>query len=111
MTHSELLHKVFELENNRDWTALGSYLHPEVMWFVHGESSHSAIAGREDYLDQIMTDYKDSHISFTCEGSDISRSGNRITAVLRYSNNTRCLKVIDFENGLIRWVHEFLMDE
>ena len=111
MTNVELLNKAFEAENNRDWAALGGYLHPEVMWFVHGESAHSAIAGREDYLDQIITDYKESHISFTCEGMDVSRSGNRIAAVLLYSNNTRCTKIIDFDEGLIRWVHEFLMDE
>lgn len=111
MTNSELLNKVFELENKRDWGTLGGYLHPDVMWFVHGETAHSAIAGREDYLDALITDYKDSHISFICEGSDISKSGNRITAVLKYSNNTRTLKIVDFEDSMIRWVHEFLMDE
>lgn len=111
MTNVELLNKAFEAENTRDWGALGGYLHPEVMWFVHGESAHSAIAGREDFIDQIITDYKDSTITFTCEGMDVSRSGNRVAAVLKYSNNTRCMKVIDFEDSNIRWVHEFLMDE
>ena len=110
MTNIDHLTKFYEAENQRDWATLGGYLHPEVMWFVHGEDAHSAIAGREDFLDQLIADYKDSHISFTCEGFEISQSGNRIVSKLLYSNNTRSMKIVDFEDTLIRWVHEFLLD-
>lgn len=110
MKNTELLSRFFVAENKRDWENFRSYLHPQVMWFIHTEDSHSAIAGREDYIDASITDAKTSDVTFTCEHTDVSTSGNRIVAHLQNSNNTRTVKIVDFEEGLIKWVHEYTIE-
>lgn len=109
MKNTELLTRFFADENKRDWQNFRSYLHPQVMWFVHTEDSHTPIAGREDFLDCVITDARTSNVTFTCERTEVSASGNRIAAYLQNSDGSRALKVIDFEDGLIKWVHEFTL--
>jgi len=110
MTHTELLEKFFAAENARDWDAYQECLHPDVMWFMHGETFHTPVVGREAYIETIKDGYKGKDGSFTCENAEVSRSGNRIAARLRSSTGERVLCVFDFEEGLIRWEYEFLLD-
>jgi len=109
MKNSELLTRFFAAENKRDWENFRSYLHPQVMWFIHTEDSHSAIAGREDFIDASITDASESGVTFTCERTDVSASGNRVVAHLLNSDDSRTVRIVDFEEGLIKWIHEFVV--
>ena len=106
----KLLDQFFAAENKRDWTAYRGYLHPEVMWFIHTEDAHMPVAGREEYMDRVMSGYKDSDATFVCEGVEVSTSGKRIVAYLRNSSGSRSVNIFDFEDSLIRWEHEFVLD-
>ena len=110
MTNPELLSRFFAAENSRDWVAYRGYLHPEVMWFLHTEDTHMPVAGREEYMDRILSGYKDSDATFTCERMEVSSSGNRVVAFLSNSNGSRSVDIFDFEDGLIRWEYEYLLD-
>jgi len=110
MTNAELLTRFFEAENKRDWNSFPGYLHPQVMWFLHTETTHSPIVGREEYVDYVATGYKNTDATFTCENMEVSSSGNRIVAFLRSSSGSRSISIFDFEDGLIRWEHEYLLD-
>lgn len=111
MTNTQLLTKFFEAENKRDWAAYEGYLHPQVMWFVHNEDSHLPIAGRQDYMDYVLTDYNNSpEITFECERMVTTASGNRVFAYLRYSNGSHSVTIFDYEEGLIKWKHEFILN-
>lgn len=103
------LQNFFDAENKRDFFTLEGYLHPQVMWFMHTEDSHMPIAGREEYMDRIRAAYQETSATFTCEGVDVSSSGNRIIATLRHSDNTRSIVIFDFEDTLIKWRHEYVM--
>ena len=37
-------------------------------------------------------------------------SGNRIFAYLRYSNGSHSVTIFDYEEGLIKWKHEFILN-
>lgn len=111
MTNSELLTRFFEAENKRDWDYFRGCLHPQVMWFLHTESTHMPVAGREEYMDRILSGYHDaSDATFVCEQMEVSASGNRIVAILKNSNGGRSVDIFDFEDGLIRWEYEYLME-
>ena len=110
MENTKLLEQFFEAENRRDWAAYRGYLHPEVMWFLHTETTHMPVAGREEYMDRVITGYQNSDKTFSCESMLVSQSGNRIAAILRNSEGGRSLDIFDFEDGLIRWEYEYLMD-
>ena len=110
MTNPDLLTRFFAAENSRDWVAYRGYLHPEVMWFLHTEDTHMPVAGREEYMDRILSGYKDSDATFTCERMEVSSSGNRVVAFLSNSNGSRSVDIFDFEDGLIRWEYEYLLD-
>lgn len=107
----KLLDKFFEAENKRDWPAFEGYLHPDVMWFIHAEDSHLPVVGRAEYMERIYDGYKvNTEIAtFVCQGVDVSSSGDRIVANLQYSDGTRSVCIFDYEDGLIRWKHEFLV--
>ena len=72
MTNPELLQKFFDAENARDWIAFRGCLHPQVMWFLHTEMTHMPVAGREEYMDRIMSGYRTSDATFTCERMEVS---------------------------------------
>lgn len=110
MTNAEHLARFFDAENAREWDVFRGYLHPQVMWFLHTEESHMPIAGREEYMDRILTGYKDSDASFTCERMEVSASGNRVVAFLKNNQGGRSVDIFDFEDGLIRWEYEYLLD-
>lgn len=110
MNNSERLAKFFEAENKRDWDTYASFLHPDVMSFMHSEESHIPCVGRDEYMARIQAGYASvSEGDFTCETMHVSRSGNRIVAHLRSSLGNRTICVFDFEDGLIRWEHEFTL--
>ena len=113
MTNEKLLEKFFQAENDRDWATFRSCLHPEVMWFLHTETEHTMIVGREEYMDRVLTGYKGTTASkagFTCEGLQVSSSGNRVIANIQNSMGGRSVDIFDFEDGLIRWEYEYLLD-
>ena len=113
MTNEKLLEKFFQAENERDWATFRSCLHPEVMWFLHTETEHTMIVGREEYMDRVLTGYKGTTASkagFTCEGLQVSSSGNRVIANIQNSMGGRSVDIFDFEDGLIRWEYEYLLD-
>ena len=109
MTNVQLLEKFFEAENTRNWEVYRGFLHPEVMWFLHTEESHMPVAGREEYMDRILSGYKNSDATFSCERMEVSPSGNRVVAFLKNSNGGRSVDIFDFEDGLIRWEYEYLL--
>lgn len=110
MENTRLLEKFFDAENNRDWATFKGCLHPDVMWFLHTETTHMPVAGREEYMDRILTGYQNSDKRFTCESMMASKSGNRVVASIRNSDGGRSVDIFDFEDGLIRWEYEYLMD-
>ena len=110
MTNTQCLNNFFAAENSRDWAVFRRYLHPQVMWFLHTEDSHMPIAGREEYMDRILSGYKDSDATFVCESMETSSSGNRVVAFLKNSHGGHSVNIFDFEDGLIRWEYEFLVD-
>ena len=55
MTNEKLLEKFFQSENDRDWATFRGCLHPDVMWFLHTETEHTLVAGREEYMDRVLT--------------------------------------------------------
>lgn len=110
MKNTELLKKFIEAENKRDWETFAACLHPEVMWFLHGETSHLPIAGREDCVKSTIAGYQNTNATLVCENMMESKSGNRIIATLRNSYGVVSVEIFDFEDGLIRWEHEFLLD-
>ena len=50
MKNTELVNRFFDAQNQRDRAACSGLMHPEIMWFLHGEATHTPIAGREDCL-------------------------------------------------------------
>ena len=48
MKSTELVNRFFDAQNQRDRAACSGLMHPEIMWFLHGEATHTPIAGRED---------------------------------------------------------------
>lgn len=110
MTNSERLAKFFEAENKRDWDTYASFLHPDVMWFMHSEDTHMPVAGKDEYMERIKEGYANvTEGSFVCETMHVSKSGNRIVAHLKSSLGNRTVSIFDFENGQIRWEHEYTL--
>ena len=112
MTNPELLTRFFAAENSRDWAAYRGYLHPEVMWFLHTETEHTLVAGREEYMDRVLTGYQGTTASkagFVCESMLVSESGNRVIAKLKNSVGGYSIDIFDFEDNLIRWEYEYLL--
>ncbi len=105
----KLLNKFFEAENKRDWANFETYLHPEVMWFLHTEDSHMPVCGREEYMDRVRAAYTMTDATYECQGVDVSKTGNRIVANLVHSDNSRSVAIFDFEDGLVRWKHEYVL--
>lgn len=106
----KLLEKFFEAENSRDWGAYEGFLHPQVMWFVHTEDSHMPVAGRQEYMDRVISAYQETNATFVCQGIDVSASGNRIVANLQHSDGSRSVVIFDYEDSLIKWKHEYVIN-
>lgn len=113
MTNEKLLEKFFQSENDRDWATFRGCLHPDVMWFLHTETEHTLVAGREEYMDRVLTGYQGTtaqKAGFACESMLVSNSGNRIVAKIKNSFGGYSIDIFDFEDGLIRWEYEYLLD-
>lgn len=52
----ETLIRFFRAENERDWETYRTFLHPEVVWHLHGERDRT-IRGVEDYLQTVRDAY------------------------------------------------------
>lgn len=104
MKNAELVNRFFDAQNQRDRAACSGLMHPEVMWFLHGEATHTPIAGREDCLNYLLGAQEPTE-PIAPEALRESVSGSRVVALLPGS-----VAVFDFEDGLIRWVYEYRMD-
>ena len=102
MKSTELVNRFFDVQNQRDRAACSGLMHPEIMWFLHGEATHTPIAGREDCLNYLLGADEPA----VPEALRESASGNRVAALLPGS-----VVLFDFEDGLMRWVYEYRMDE
>ena len=110
MNNVEILNRFFDAENARDWATFTECLDPGVMCFVHSEVAHMPLSGSKEIADRAIEVAKAEKVTYACEGIDTSASGNRVVAFLRFSDNTRSFKVFDFENGRIKWIHEFALN-
>lgn len=109
MNNVELLNRFFDAENARDWATYTECLDPMVMCFVHSEQMHVPLAGNKEVTDRAIEVAKNEKVTYICEGVDVSASGNRIVASLRFSDDTRALRIFDFEGEKIKWIHEFTL--
>ena len=106
MKNTELVNRFFDAQNQRDRAACSGLTHPEIMWFLHGEATHTPIAGREDCLNYLLSNHEPADEPTMPEALRESASGNRVAALLPGS-----VVLFDFEDGLMRWVYEYRMDE
>ena len=106
MKNTELVNRFFDAQNQRDRAACSGLMHPEIMWFLHGEATHTPIAGREDCLNYLLSNHEPAAEPAVPESLRESASGNRVAALLPGS-----VVLFDFEDGLMRWVYEYRMDE
>ncbi len=58
MKSTELVNRFFDAQNQRDRAAGSGLMHPEIMWFLHGEATHTPIAGREDCLNYLLSNHE-----------------------------------------------------
>ena len=86
MNAVETLARFFQAENDRDWGAYRTFLHEDVVWHLHGEEDRT-IRGVEEYL----------------------RAIRDVVVLLVDDSRKRSFEVFDFEDGLIRREHEFLL--
>lgn len=108
MNNAEALSQFFEAENARDWARYRSFLHPEVVWELHGDEVR-VICGVEEYLSVIKAAYADTTIQFTCKRMDVSADGNRIVTYLVNGQGERSVDIFEFEGGKIVREYEFLL--
>ena len=59
MTNVEVLSRFFEAENARNWDRYQTFLHPEVVWELHGDGVR-VIHRVEEYLAVIKAAYTSS---------------------------------------------------
>lgn len=59
MRNLEKLTLFFQAENQRDWKTYQNFLHPEIIWELHGQEV-STIHGIDDYLLKIQQVYHHS---------------------------------------------------
>lgn len=109
MTNAEALTQFFEAENTRDWARYVTFLHPEVVWELHGDGVR-VIRGVEEYLAVITAAYSGTDIRFRCERMDVSADGNRIVTHLVNDQGDRSVDIFEFEDGKIVREFEFLLD-
>lgn len=102
------LTQFFEAENARDWARYRSFLHPEVVWELHGDEVR-VIRGVEEYLSVIRAAYADTTIQFTCERMDVSADDNRIVTYLVNDQDERSVDIFEFNDGKIVREYEFLL--
>ena len=108
MNAVETLARFFQAENDRDWEAYRAFLHEDVVWHLHGEEDRT-IRGVEEYLRAIRDAYAGSGARFRVEEAHEAACGSRVVVLLVDDAVNRSLEVFDFEDGLIRCEHEFLL--
>ena len=108
MNAVETLARFFQAENERDWEAYRAFLHEDVVWHLHGEEDRT-IRGVEEYLRTIRDAYAGSGARFHVEEAHEAARGSRVVVLLVDDSGKRSFEVFDFEDGLIRREHEFLL--
>ena len=62
---------------------------------------------------ELLTGYQGTtaqKAGFTCESMLVSNSGNRIVAKIKNTLGGYSIDIFDFEDGVIRWEYEYLLD-
>ena len=108
MNAVETLARFFQAENDRDWEAYRTFLHEDVVWHLHGEGDRT-IRGVEEYMRTIQDAYAGSGARFRVEEAHEAACGIRVVVLLVDDAGKRSFEVFDFEDGLIRREHEFLL--
>ncbi|MCW6652885.1 nuclear transport factor 2 family protein [Aerococcaceae bacterium NML210727] len=108
MNSAELLHKFFEAENKRDWETYKQLLHPQVEWYLYGET-HRQFTGIEQYTDTIAKFYEQTDIRFSCKKMIVSHDGSRIVTHLINDAGESSIDIFDFKDSLIYREYEFIM--
>lgn len=109
MSNTEALSQFFEAEKTRDWIRYESFLHPEVVWELHGDGVR-LIRGVDEYLAVIKAAYAGTEVRFSCERMDVSADGNRIVTHLENNQGERSVDIFEFIDGKIIREFEFLLD-
>ncbi|RRR25564.1 nuclear transport factor 2 family protein [Schaalia georgiae] len=108
MNAVETLARFFQAENDRDWEEYRTFLHEDVVWHLHGEGDRT-IRGVEEYMRTIRDAYAGSDARFCVEEAHEAARGSRVVVLLVDDSGKRSFEVFDFEDGLIRREHEFLL--
>lgn len=99
----------FKAENERNWTTYVEFLHPDIIWSLHG-SETKVINGINEYLSTIKMSYMNNDSHFICKKLEISNDEKRVMAFLVNDKKERSLDVFEMKNGLIYREYEFLLD-
>ncbi|MBN2364489.1 nuclear transport factor 2 family protein [candidate division WOR-3 bacterium] len=105
----DLLKVFFEAENIRDWNLFRKFLHPDVEWTVFNDSEGVLIRGRDNYMDRIISNYKEKDTKFECENTFIDGECNQIVAVLVKETGERSIDIFNFKKRLIWKEWEFIL--
>ena len=108
MNAVETLARFFQAENDRDWEAYRTFLHEDVVWHLHDEGDRT-IRGVEEYMRTIQDAYAGSDARFRVEEAHEAARGSRVVVLLVDDSGKMSFEVFDFEDGLIRREHEFLL--
>ena len=108
MTNGERLFAFFDAENRRDWAAYRGFLHPDVVWTLHGRFT-SVFRGVEAYLERIRAACEDGGATFFCEALYGNDAGTRFAAILQNDAGERSCDIFEFLDGRIAAEDEFLL--
>lgn len=107
-TNAQKLAAFFQAENNRDWESYRRYLHPDVVWTLHGKEEKTYV-GTDAYLNAMQAAYKGTDSRFRCLNMDVSKDGQTIATLLENDAGERSMDVFRWTDGLIYREDEFLM--
>ncbi|MDO4776889.1 MAG: nuclear transport factor 2 family protein [Cardiobacteriaceae bacterium] len=109
MNNEQILRRFFAAENQRDWAAYQTFLHPAVRWQLQKDGTY-IFSGIDEYMAAIKKAYENNAIRFSCTGMMVSGDGNRIVAHLVNDHGIRSVDIFDFRDGKIYREFEFIMD-
>ncbi len=107
-TNAQKLSAFFQAENDRDWESYRRFLHPDVVWTLHGKEE-KRFTGMDAYLSAMQAAYEGTDSRFRCLRMDVSNDGQTVAALLENDAGERSMDVFRWKNGLIYGEDEFLM--
>ncbi len=107
---TEVLDRLFSAENERDWDAFRSLLHPQVEWTLIGPKT-TVIRGRDAYMRRIEDAYTSApEVRFAVHRSLRNEAGLIVTELLDNEGNVS-VDVFDVRGGLVIREWEFLLGD